>query len=51
MQGFGERPDERDQLELGADGKIILKWIFRQWDDVAWVGLLWLRIGTGGGLL
>jgi len=28
----------------------ILKWIFKQWDGV-WTGLIWLRIGTDGGLL
>jgi hypothetical protein len=43
---------DRDQLEdLGVDAKIILKWIFKKWDRVAWTGLSWLRIGTGGGLL
>jgi hypothetical protein len=42
---------ERDHLEdLGVDGRIILKWISRKLDWVAWTGLLWLRIGTGGGL-
>jgi hypothetical protein len=30
---------------------IILKWIFRKWDVEAWTGLIWLRIGTCGGLL
>jgi hypothetical protein len=30
---------------------IILKWIFRKWDVEVWTGLIWLRIGTGGGLL
>jgi hypothetical protein len=34
-----------------VDGKIILRWIFRKWDGVAWTGLNWLRIGTGGGHL
>jgi hypothetical protein len=32
----------------GVDVKIILKWIFMKWDG-AWTGLIWLRIGTGGG--
>jgi hypothetical protein len=25
--------------------------IFRKWDLGAWTGLLWLRTGTGGGLV
>jgi hypothetical protein len=43
---------ERDHLEyLRVDGRIIIKWIFKKWDGEAWTGLLWLRIGTGDGLL
>jgi len=42
----------RDQLEdLGVDGKIILRWIFSKWDKGVWTGLIWFRIGTGGGKL
>jgi len=43
---------ERDHLgDPGADVRIILKWIFKKWDRRVWTGLIWLRIGTGGGLL
>jgi hypothetical protein len=43
---------ERDHLEdQSVDERIILRWIFRKWDVRAWTGSVWLRIGTGGGLL
>jgi hypothetical protein len=35
----------------GVDGRVILGWIFRKWDVGVWIGLVWLRIGTGGGQL
>jgi hypothetical protein len=43
---------ERNHLEdPGTDGRIILRWIFRKWVMGLWIGLSWLRIGTGGGHL
>jgi hypothetical protein len=43
-------PREIDFLEdPGIDGRIILRCIFSKWDVLAWTGLIWLRIGTGGG--
>jgi hypothetical protein len=43
---------ERDHFEdPGVDGRIILRWIFRKGDMGARTGSIWLRIGTGGGML
>ena len=43
---------ERDHLgDPSANGRIILRWIFRKWDVGAWTGTIWLRIGTGDGHL
>ena len=53
MQGFwwGDL-SQRDHLEdPDVDGRTILIWIFSKWDVGAWIGLIWLRIGTGGGYL
>ena len=41
-----------DQLEdHGAAGKIIVKWVLKKVEWGAWIGPIWLKIGTGGGLL
>jgi len=43
---------ERDHWgDRGADGRVILRWIFRKWDVGEWTGSNWLRTGTGGGHL
>jgi hypothetical protein len=45
LKGIGRK------LHLDVDGKIILKLILKKWEGEAWTGLIWLRIGTGGGRL
>jgi len=43
---------ERNNLEdPGVNERIILRWVFRNWDVRAWTGSSWLRVGTGGGHL
>jgi hypothetical protein len=32
----------------GIDGRIILRWIFMNWDVGVWAGSSWLKIGTVG---
>jgi hypothetical protein len=41
--------DHWQDLDVGEC--TILKWILERWDRVVWTGLIWLRIGIGGGLL
>jgi hypothetical protein len=45
---------ERDHLEdPGVDERLIIKWIFRNWDvgGGAWTVSIWLMIGADGGHL
>jgi len=43
---------ERDYSgDTGVDGSMILRWLFRKWDEEVWTGSSWLRIGTGSGYL
>jgi hypothetical protein len=43
----GRRPLGRSRHRWEDNIKMDLK----EWDGEAWTGLIWLRIGTGGGLL
>ena len=43
----GKKPTGRDP---GVAGSVILKRVFKKWDAVGWIGLIWRRIGINGGL-
>jgi hypothetical protein len=43
--------DLTQDRERWRDGRIILRGIFRKWEGIVGTGLIWLRIGTGGGHL
>jgi hypothetical protein len=48
---LGKPEGKRSQLDLDIGERIILKWILEKKDGMVWTVLIWLRIGTGGGLL
>jgi hypothetical protein len=37
--------------DTGVDEKKILEWILGKWCGKLWIGFIWLRIETSGGLL
>jgi hypothetical protein len=46
------KPEEIDHLEdVGVDGRMILKSILKKSFARSWIGLVWFRIGTSGGLM
>jgi hypothetical protein len=52
IKSFGGGTCRKDHLEdLGEDERILLKWLSKKWNEGAWTGLIWLKIGTGGDLL
>jgi hypothetical protein len=47
-----EKPEGKIPVgRLNVGGRMILRWILEKQDGVVWTGLMWLRIGTSGGLL
>jgi len=41
------RPEEKGHLEdIDPDDRIILKWIFKNWDGNAWTGMFWQVLGA-----
>jgi hypothetical protein len=62
VAGIGEKRNAYKLLVGKPEGKrplgrrrrrwsVILRGILERWDGVMWIGLVWLRIGTGGELL
>jgi len=47
---LGRREGKRPLVRPRRGWENCIKWIFEKCDG-AWSGLIWLRIGTGGGLL
>jgi len=40
---------KRDHLEdLSIEQRIILEWILKKWDEMAWTSLICLRVGESG---
>ena len=49
MPWWGELIERDHPEDLALDGRLISKRIFKKCDGNAGTGLIWLRIGTGGG--
>jgi hypothetical protein len=41
----------RQLVTFGEDGKVILKWSLRKWDEILLSVFIWLTIGTSAELL
>ena len=47
----GKPEGKRHMEELGVDGGMMLQCMLKKSSGKVWTGLIWLRIGTSGGLL
>jgi hypothetical protein len=45
------KPEGHQWGDQGVDGRIILRWIFKELNVGVWTRLIWLGIETGGGQL
>jgi hypothetical protein len=49
--GWGKLNERENLEEQCVDVRIMLISILKKYDERVWIGLIWLRIRTGGGLL
>jgi hypothetical protein len=50
--GFCRKASRKQTIRKTDVGRrIILKWILEKQDGVIWIGFIWLRVVTSGGLL
>jgi hypothetical protein len=47
----GKQEGKRPLGNPDIGGWTILRWILERKNEMVWTGLIWLRIGTSGGLL
>jgi hypothetical protein len=45
------KKERKHSEDLGVNGSVTFKWILGKQVWRVWIGFIWLRIGTGDGLL